>query len=570
MAQIRRIEIDNFRCIEKLDWHPTAGVNCLIGPGDAGKSSILDAIDLCLGARRTVQFSDADFHGLDVTAPVEIRITIGDLSDALKSMETYGAYVRSFDAATNKIDDEPEAGKETVLTVQLTIGSDLDPVWTLISDRAKAQGLSRNLTWGDRVRLSPTRIGALADQNLAWRRGSVLNRLTDEKADTAAALASAARDARKAFGDLADAQLGETLKIVSETAKELGIPAGEKLKAMLDAHSVSFSGGTIALHGDDGVPLRALGVGSTRLLVAGLQRKAAKESSVLLVDELEHGLEPHRIIRLLGAIGAKEEPAPIQAFLTTHSPVALRELKGDQLWVVRKRRGSHTLQSVGTADAIQGTIRVHPEAFLAHSVLVCEGASEVGLLRGLDLYRTSQSMIPLAALGVALVDAGGVTKIYSRTDAFALHGYRTAVLRDDDVQPDNAEETTFEFMGGTVFKWQVGQALEQALFLGLSDTGVHKLLERAVEIHGEPLIDSHIASISAGAVTIADCRGTVTASTRALLADAAKSKKNSWFKTVSWMEEAARDIIGPDLPNASAEFRQALQAVFDWCNDGQY
>lgn len=159
MAQIRHIEIVNFRCIKKLDWYPGVGVNCLIGPGDAGKSTILDAIDLCLGARRTVQFTDADFYGLEVTQPVEIRITIGDLSDALKSMETYGAYVRSYDVATKTIDDEPMAGKETVLTVQLIVGSDLDPVWSLVSDRARAQGLSRNLTWGDRVRLSPTRIG---------------------------------------------------------------------------------------------------------------------------------------------------------------------------------------------------------------------------------------------------------------------------------------------------------------------------------------------------------------------------------------------------------------------------
>jgi putative ATP-dependent endonuclease of the OLD family len=567
MAQIRHIEVVHFRCIEKLDWHPGPGINCLIGPGDAGKSSILDAIDLCLGARRTVQFSDADFHGLDVAQPVQIRITLGDLSDALKSMETYGAYVRSFDAATKTIDDEPEAGKETVLTVELRIGSDLDPVWSLVSDRARAQGQSRNLTWGDRVRLSPTRIGALADQNLAWRRGSVLNRLTDEKADTAAALASAARDARTAFGDLADKQLGETLKIVVQTARELGIPVGDKLKAMLDAHSVSFSGGTIALHGDDGVPLRALGVGSTRLLVAGLQRKAAKESSVLLVDELEHGLEPHRIIRLLQSIGAKEKPAPIQAFVTTHSPVALRELSGDQLWVASKHPGRHRLQLVGTDDAIQGTIRVQPDAFLARSVLVCEGASEVGLLRGLDLHRATVGQVSLTAHGVALVDAGGVTKIYGRANALAMLGYRVAVLRDDDVQPDAGEEGTFDLMGGDLFKWAAGQALEQALFTGVSDDAVHLLLERAIDIHGEELIAAHIDAASSGIMSLEDCRGPVTDLIRTTLADAAKSKKNSWFKTVSWMEEAARDIIGPDLPNARSAFRAGIEAVFTWSAD---
>lgn len=565
MAQIRHIVISNFRCIEKLEWFPSAGINCLIGPGDAGKSSVLDAIDYCLGARRTVQFNDADFHGLDVATPVTIAITIGDLSDALKSVDTYGQFVRSFDAATGAIDDEPEAGKETVLTVQLSVGSDLDPVWTLISDRAKAQGLSRNLTWGDRTRLSPTRIGALADHNLAWRRGSVLNRLTEEKADTSAALAGAARDARKAFGDLADAQLGETLKLVADTARELGIPAGDKLKAMLDAHSVSFSGGTVALHGENGVPLRALGVGSTRLLVAGLQRKAAQESSVLLIDELEHGLEPHRIIRLLGSIGAKELPPPIQAFVTTHSPVALRELGGDQLWVVRKLPGAHKLDIVGTTDPIQGTIRAHPEAFLSRSVLVCEGASEVGLVRGLDLYFTSRGNPSINAAGVALVDAGGVSKIYGRANVIRNIGFRAASLRDDDVQPDQVEEALFTFNGGSVFKWAPAQALEHAIFLGVSDAAVHQLLERAVELHGEELIGEHITAASQNALTLAACRGPVTPQIRQTLATAAKWKKNAWFKTVTWMEDAARDIVGPDYQNANQDFRAMIDTIFRWC-----
>jgi hypothetical protein len=396
----------------------------------------------------------------------------------------------------------------------------------------------------------------------------VLNRLTDEKADTSAALASAARDARKAFGNLADAQLGETLKIVADTARELGIPAGDTLKAMLDAHSVSFSGGTIALHGDDGVPLRALGVGSTRLLVAGLQRKAAKESSVLLVDELEHGLEPHRIIRLLGSIGAKETPPPIQAFVTTHSPVALRELRGDQLWIVRKHKGSHGLDLVGTTDPIQGTIRVHPDAFLSHSVLVCEGASETGLMRGLDLYYSGQGSVSLNALGVALVDAGGVSKIYGRANVIAKLGYRTASLRDDDVQPDALEEQAFQFYNGTVFKWAPGQALEQAIFHGVSDAAVRRLLERAIEIHGEELIAEHISAASQGLVTLATCRGPVSPATRQILAVASKWKKNAWFKTVTWMEEASRDIIAPDMPNATAAFQGVVGNIYQWCQGG--
>ena len=154
----------------------------------------------------------------------------------------------------------------------------------------------------------------MAEYHLGWGRGSVLNRISEERADASAALAKAARDARAAFGDDAQDQLEEALAIVAATAKELGIPVGDEIRAMLDAHAVSFSGGTISLHDEHGVPLRGLGVGSTRLLIAGLQRKAAAESTILLMDETEYGLEPHRIIRLLGSLGAKEKNAPLQVF----------------------------------------------------------------------------------------------------------------------------------------------------------------------------------------------------------------------------------------------------------------
>ena len=200
----------------------------------------------------------------------------------------------------------------------------------------------------------------------------------------------AARDARDTFGDDAGPQLAETLRIVGEAAKELGIDVGDKVRALLDAHAATFAGGTISLHNEQGVPLRGLGIGSTRLLIAGLQQKAAAQSSVVLVDELEHGLEPHRIIRFLGSLGAKEKMPPLQIFMTTHSPVALRELSGSQLFVLREAGGQHVVMNVGTDDGIQSTIRVYPDAFLAPSVLVCEGASEVGLMRGLDQYLTAQ------------------------------------------------------------------------------------------------------------------------------------------------------------------------------------
>jgi predicted ATPase len=576
MARIRKVEIANFRSIKEMSWLPSNGINCLIGPGDSGKSTVLDAIDLCLGARRSVQFTDADFNRLDVEAPITIAVTIGELDDDLKNLEVYGMYVRGFDAQTGNVEDEPESGCETVLTVKLTVASDLEPGWTLVSQRAEAQGLSRNLSWSDRVRLAPTRIGVMADYHLGWRRGSVLNRVSEERADASAALAKAARDARNAFGDQVQDQLGETLGIVAATAKELGIPIGENIKAMLDAHSVSFSGGTISLHDEDGVPLRGLGIGSARLLIAGLQRKAAAQSSIILIDELEHGLEPHRIIRLLGSLGAKETPPPLQVFMTTHSSVALRELSGNQLFVTRGSAEKHDIHAVGTADEIQSTIRLYPDAFLAPRVLICEGASEVGLIRGIDQHRITNGRASIAAQGAALVDCGGgdADRPFKRAAAFHALGYRAAVVRDDDKRPTASAEEAFIAGGGEVVAWRDGRALEDELFLSLTDDAVDKLIDRAVELHGEDLVDDHIKSVSQNAKDLNGIRTEmvidgIQPESRAVLGKAARTKKAGWFKSVTWMEDVARDIVGPDLANADAGFREQVERLFAWAGDAR-
>ncbi len=571
--RIRKIEIINFRCIQRFSWCPSDGLNCLIGPGDSGKSTVLDAIDYCLGARRTAQITDADFNNLDVDTPISITLTLGDLDESLKNFDTYGLYLRAFDPTTGEVEDEPEKDLETVFTLNLTVGSDLEPIWALFSERATAQSASRNLTWNDRIRLAPTRIGALSSFNLGWRQGSVLNKLTDEKANTSAALASAGRQAREAFGVDVEKQLEETLKIVSEASKELGVDIGYKARALLDAHSVNFSGGSISLHNEDGVPLRGLGVGSTRLLIAGLQRKAAEKSPLLLVDEVEYGLEPHRIVRFLGSLGAKDSKPPFQVFMTTHSPVVLRELSGDQLYVLRETGERHVAYSVGTTDEIQGTIRCFPEAFLASTIVVCEGASEVGLVRGLDLYKQSNGKASIFACGASLVDAGGVNKILTRAEAFQTLGYRVAIFRDDDKQPPHAQEQAFEDSGGFVVKWSNGEKLESELFKSLPDIAITLLVDKAVKVHGEDVIDEHLKSASDNAVNleVITKHGKTTSipeEHRIILGNASSNKSNPWFKNVSTMEEIGKDIVGPNMKSSEKKFKVRLNALFKWARNG--
>lgn len=565
MAQIRKLEVRNFRSVRTLSWFPTPGINCLVGPGDSGKSTILDAIDLCMGTRRTIQFSDADFTDLAVDAPIEITITLGALSERFKTLDVYGLFLRGFDAATGEIDDEPQAGFETVLCLRLTVGADLEPVWTLVSNRAAALGSERYLTWHDRQNIAPTRIGSFSDMNLSWKRGSVLNKLSDEKANASFVLLAAARDARAKFGDTADKQLSEGLAKVKEVADGLGIGDGNDLHAELDAHSVSVSAGTISLHNAGGIPLKGMGIGSTRLLIAGLQKEAAAGSAIVLVDEVEHGLEPHRIIQFLNALGAKDSEPSLQVFMTSHSPVVVREFGLTPLTIARRGTHGPDLKRAGDHPELQGTARLFPEAFLAKSVLVCEGATEVGFVRGIDQWCADRGKPSLHAAGTCLVSGGG-DEMLKRATAFVALGYRAALLRDDDKRPDAAEEAVFE-LSGEVFKWQEGRKIEAEIFASIPTGAAIALLDLALEDMESQVLDAQLSSASGNTVSIASIReealaGEISPTSREALGKAS-GRKSGWFKTVGAMERAAREIIGPNLV-AAEPFTMTTGKIRRW------
>ena len=561
MVKIRKVKIQNFRSIQSAEWFPSPHMNCFIGPGDSGKSTILDALDWCLGARRNLPITDADFYKMDVNNPISIIVSLGSLSDSLKKFETYGHFLLGIDK-DGTIQDEPGKDLETILNLRLLIQEDLEPQWSLISQRATEQGLNRGLAWGDRSAIAPNRIGVYASHHLGFNRGSILNHLNAEKADASAALAKAARDARESFGDSAGENLKETLTVVTKTAKSLGVEVGSEAKAMLDAHSIKLTGGTISLHNEDGVPLRKLGTGSSRLLVAGLQNKVAREASLALIDEVEIGLEPHRIAKFLRALGSKEKSPDLQVFMTTHSPVVLRELNSSQIHIVRGG-DAHNILSAGEQDSVKGTLRTAPEAFFGSKVLVCEGATEVGLIRGLDRFFAEKNKDTFSSGGGVLVDAGGVDKIYRTAKAFQSLGYDTAVLRDDDVKPKSKHEKAFLDNHGVLFKWTEDWAIEDELFDCVSESAVHDLWDLAAEFHGLDKILDHLRTAEEGPVDVDDWFDDLTEEKRLTLGEAAGLGK--WFKRISYMEEAAYQIIGPDFANSNNdEMKDIVDKIRKW------
>src|SRR5208283_5493221 len=73
---IYRLAIEHFRCITKFSWHPAKGVNLILGGGDVGKTTILDAIALLLSPTNPSTLSDTDFHARDDEAGFVIEAVV--------------------------------------------------------------------------------------------------------------------------------------------------------------------------------------------------------------------------------------------------------------------------------------------------------------------------------------------------------------------------------------------------------------------------------------------------------------------------------------------------------------
>ena len=59
--KLRQISIRNYKGIKELDFSINETFICLIGVGDSGKSTLIDAIELVFTSRRSVEFDDSDF-----------------------------------------------------------------------------------------------------------------------------------------------------------------------------------------------------------------------------------------------------------------------------------------------------------------------------------------------------------------------------------------------------------------------------------------------------------------------------------------------------------------------------
>jgi hypothetical protein len=565
--RVCHVKIDNFRGIKRADFHMDEPMVCFVGAGDSAKSTLLDAIEYSLYPHWAPRFDDSDFFQCKTSHPIVIEVSVRDIPIELRTDLKYGRHLRGWNTKTKEIIDDHAENDELVdiLTIRLTVDEYLEPTWHVVNDRL-SEGIP--ISWRDRQRIRVFRIGSYARSEFSWRKGSTLSRLTDDSSEADRKVCEALRDMKNKANDGVASSFDEVLKTISTGHSEFGLKVGN-LSAAVDAVGWNGDSSMLSLH-QDGIPASRLGLGSSRLLSMSAQLRVVGEGGGVLVDEIESGLEAHRIRHMLRVLKLKAaEKTAGQVIFTTHHAAVLQELGCDPLFIVKKDNGgSVNVEKVPVE--VQGTVRSMPDAILAPRVIVCEGATEVGLLRALEetLCRTDIKK-SLAYNGVTVADALGGGEVKKRCEHLLVVGKSVCAFMDSDV----SEAMPSESAGLKVIAWDGAVCTERRIIEDLSEDELRMFVQEIPALTGKTegsIFDQIHSRLSGVTVSCLDhlfdaCIADI-ACLRQGLFDSATAKEKEWFKNVGRGEALGSFLFDEKIYEAmkDTDFGKKIEMIKKW------
>lgn len=444
---LTRIRVRNFRGIAAAEIH-LDGHTVLVGDNNAGKSTLLEAIDLVLGPERLHRRPVVDEHdfyaGMYVDAakqdaiPIQVEVVVAGLSE--EQQRHFRDHLEWWDAnVKGLLEGPPPEGTDAVqVSAALRVffngwyDADEDDFAgdTYYAIPRNADGNYARFSAVDKRKcgflyLRTLRTGARA---LSLERGSLLDvilRLRDTRLKMWEELLVQLRTLP--VGEAGE--IGELLTSVQEAvrhyvpsdwADEPHMRVTDLTRDMLRRTLTVFMGtGAIRQDGTTyPAPYQHQGTGTINTLVLALLSIIAelKQSVIFAMEEPEIALPPHTQKRIINALRQKSA----QAIFTSHSPYVLEELAPSQVVVLKRVAGVMT----GTPATYPPAVKPKAyraefrtrfcEALLARYILVLEGKTEFDALpaaarRLCDI--DPKRFKSLENLGVAIIDARGDTNV---------------------------------------------------------------------------------------------------------------------------------------------------------------
>ena len=563
MARIHQLKINHFRGIEQFEQcFGDTNLIVLIGRGDSGKSTILKAISLVLSPAWNNTFADTDFYNLDTTKPIEIEVSLRCVPDKLLSDAKYGLYKRllvngEIIDEISKSGEEPFAQEEDILTIKLVVDDTLQPKWYV--DREQDIEISHR----DRALLDMFMIADYADNHFSYNKLSPLYALLKKGLDAPDTIEKKlVAVVRQAYQSIAsNVSFQEFEKVATEIKQEalnLGIEFDD-LKTSLEYKGNAYTESNITLHDGQNRPLGMYGKGSKRLLSMAIQLALAKTGGIVLIDEIEQGLEPDRIRTIINKLS---QVAPGQVIITTHSRDVVVESKSETIYLMSKEANSlYQFES-----ELQGLLRSQPEAFFARRVILCEGATEYGIIRALDHYLQREGKLGLSARSIAVVDSKGGDNFYRYAIWLSTKGFDVITFNDDDNKSILSSKEEAISAGVRMAICDAGNALEQQLFNDASWSIIIELVYLAKDILSEEAIVSCLDGIQ----SISDLNSLIDERQLDIRQKlGTQSKKKGWYKNVT-DGESLGELLFSNMENIEKDrtLYQELKMLLDW-TDGK-
>lgn len=571
--RISFLKIKNFRGIRnaEISFPDNRHLICVIGPGDSGKSTLLKAIEWALWPTWSLSATDTDFYECTPDNTIEISVSLTEVPETLIQEDKYGMFLRNVEAVVaNAENDEPVDGKTVVITVKLTIDKTLEPKWEVVTNHSGSKSISAT----DRKLLAFGVVGFDYEKDFSWGRSSVLQKYTDKSKSTLhEAYMQAIRDV------VAGANLTQLDTVASDLVsigKDYGVSFNGELHNRIMMQNGSFST-TVGVF-DENIPFVLRGLGSKRLLSMGMNINAFAQGTLLLIDEVETGLEPYRISGLINKF-RQQHNTNGQILMTTHSVSTICECSVKEIAVLNNSSGEVTLHFLHTDDndtneQIQGILRTEPAAFLSKRIIVCEGKTEIGLLRSIDEIKSVFAGERFAYHGVSCALGGGGDKFFNLAYLLKACGYDVCILMDSDISEEEQKKTETVSRGIPVFSWDEGNAIEEQVFSDSSIEGVNKLLQLVVEHKSFDHVKAKIMasfSESERPFIFDDENEQVTVTENISLEDkkkigtVAKHKKSEWYKRIDLGEKLGYIVQGDrSKMGAECHFWKTLTELEQW------
>ena len=520
--RILDITITHFRGIERFyyQFSETDNFICIIGKNDSGKTTILKAIEWLFSPLNTLTVSASDFNKNDTSRNIVIEATFTDFPEDFILPDKYGRYLTepgekrqpeppSAQYEGNlKIENtadiivggrnrkeidtyrEPENPGRLCLRAKLSISETIDPEWSIVSDAQEPTVFKVS----DRRKLAVSAVGIECRKDLSWGQSSILRRyyVGDNIRSALKQLSTKAMQSISMKDDPESVAFNNSLSELPQIFTKFGLSLSGELSNQLDLRNADSS---ITLY-EGPVSLASRGLGSQRLASIALNLESKENGALVLIDEIETSLEPFRIRNLVYQLRNRVEKNG-QVFFTTHSPVVLDSCKPNEIYLMQSFSDKKKLFSLNLAcdaedrNKLEIFFRTNKKSLLARKIIVCEGMTEIGLVKSIEEYYLHREDTNLAYYGVDYVNAGGENNIPRIIRMLKKLGYIICVFMDAD-KPEplkDVVELNQEDSSILVLTPNDKKCIEQQIFIDAPDAFIdglctyleeYSLVDRAV------------------------------------------------------------------------------------------